>query len=223
MGTVDQAHDLADDLHPNDAGYVEMAENFIGGVVFAAAQHWLVPPVAGSPGDNGAGVPAPGCQTGTNGWSAIGQIASGVGEPASRIRFADYNGDGRDDYWVLHDDGSVDVWLNTGTSNWTALGQVAPGMGQPAGKVRFADFNGDGKADYLVLNDNGSVDVWLNTGTTVWTSLGQMASGVGQPASRIRFADYNGDGKTDYLVIYDNGSVDAWLNTGTPTGRKSGR
>ncbi|MFE2071061.1 FG-GAP-like repeat-containing protein, partial [Streptomyces sp. NPDC059467] len=223
MGDIDPDGDLADTLHPNDNGYLKMAASFNNGIFVAAAKGWLIPPVAGSPGDNGAGSPgdngagspAPGCQTGTNGWSAIGRIATGVGQSAGKVRFADYNGDGKADYWVLNDNGSVDVWLNTGTTTWTPLGQVAPGVGQPASKIRFADYNGDGKADYWVLNDNGSVDVWLNTGTTTWTPLGQVAPGVGQPAANIQFVDENCDHKDDYVVVTKSGSLYVWLNTGT--------
>ncbi|MEW1779599.1 FG-GAP-like repeat-containing protein, partial [Streptomyces sp. NPDC086777] len=216
MGEIDPAADLSDALHPNDNGYLKMAASFNDGIYAAAVQGWLVPPLAGTPGNGGgAGQPA-GCSTGSGGWSASGQVAGGVGQPASKVRFADYNGDGKADYWVFNDDGSVQVWLNNGSPNsWTSLGQVAGGVGQPASKVRFADYNGDGKADYWVLNDDGSAQVWLNNGSpNSWTSLGQVAGGIGRSSSGVLLADFNGDGRADYLYVNADSSVEVWINTG---------
>ncbi|MEV5511294.1 FG-GAP-like repeat-containing protein [Streptomyces orinoci] len=154
---------------------------------------------------------------GHGGWTNYGRIATGAKAPASKVRFADINGDGKADYLVLDDSGAVHAWLNNGTSTWTDYGQIATGTGAQGNKVRFADIDGDGKADYLIVDDNGAVHAWLNKGGDGhggWADRGQIATGTGAPGSCVRFADIDGDGKADYLVVEDNGPIYAWLNNG---------
>ena len=204
--------DLADELHPNDNGYRKIASAFFGGIQRAVAARWV-----STPNPIAADFPAgPAACENPGGWHALGQIATGVNEPGDKVRFGDFNGDRRDDYLILHDNGAVDAWLNTGTTQWRPIGQIATGVGEPGYKIHFADYNGDGRDDYLVLQDNGAVDAWINTGTIVWQSIGNIATGVGEPASKVRFADYNGDQRVDYLIVEPGGAVRAWLNTGGP-------
>ncbi|MEI5097710.1 VCBS repeat-containing protein [Streptomyces sp. PmtG] len=122
------------------------------------------------------------------GWESIGRVAAGVA-PAEKVRFADIDGDGKTDYLVVEDDGSVKAWLNNGgdeRGGWTELGQIAAGVA-PRDNVRFADFDGDGKDDYLVLEDDGAMKAWLNNGGDAqgWIEVGRIAAGMA-PASRVR-------------------------------------
>ncbi|MBB4926403.1 FG-GAP-like repeat-containing protein [Kitasatospora kifunensis] len=165
-----------------------------------------------------------GDQAGPNGWLPIGKVASGVTTDRSRVRIADFDGDGKADYWVINPDGSVNVWLNrggdqAGPNGWLPIGKVATGVTTNQDQVRLADFTGDGKADYCVIKDDGEVDVWLNRGGDIvgnngWQSIGKVASGVTTDRSRVRLADFDGDGKADYNVINQDGSVATWLNRG---------
>ena len=172
-------------------------------------------------------------------WLNQGVIATGVGGVRDQIRFADLNGDGKADYLWVHDDGSVDAWLNLGGPDdgadaakvsWLAQGEIANGLGKDGTNVVFADVNGDGRADYLWLDPNsGDVTAYLNTGPLVpnnksaagqvgWNPVGIIASGftVGsesQGLAAARFADMNGDGRMDYcLLSYVNGNVSVWHN-----------
>ncbi|MBF6050423.1 hypothetical protein GO002_00615 [Streptomyces eurocidicus] len=240
--------DLDDDLHPRDSGYVKMADAFYNGVAQAAADGWIkqrvdikpgTPARKATPGDyridiNGDGradylvVQDNGVVnawinnggTGHGGWSEQGTFATGVGEPGSKVRFADINGDGRADYLVVQDNGVINAWINnggTGHGGWTEQGTFATGVGEPGSKVRFADINGDGRADYLVVQDNGVINAWINNGGTGhggWSEQGTFATGVGEPGDKVRFADINADGKADYLVVQDNGVINAWINNG---------
>lgn len=75
------------------------------------------------------------------------------------------NGDRRDDYLVVQEQGQVRAWLNNGAASgwgWTWKGEIASGVGATRDMVRLKDINGDGKADYLVVHDNGTIRGWLN-------------------------------------------------------------
>jgi hypothetical protein len=172
-------------------------------------------------------------------WLDQGVIALGVGGVRDQIRFADLDGDGKADYLWVHDDGSVDAWLNLGGPDdgadaakvsWLAQGEIADGIGKDGTNVVFADVNGDGRADYLWLDPNsGDVTAYLNTGPLVpnnksaagqvgWNPVGIIASGftVGSGSQGLAaawFADMNGDGRMDYcLLSYVNGNVSVWHN-----------
>ncbi|WP_344469891.1 VCBS repeat-containing protein, partial [Kitasatospora kazusensis] len=157
---------------------------------------------------------------GHGGWQDYGQVAIGMTNDKSRVRFADWDGDGRADYIVINPDGSVHVMLNKGGDGhggWQDLGQVAVGTTTNPSQVTFADFDGDGKADYISTADNGNVNVYLNRGGDGhggWNVLGQVALGLTTDRSRIRWTDLDGDGKADYTVINPNGSITTYLNRG---------
>ncbi|WP_433832346.1 FG-GAP-like repeat-containing protein [Actinoplanes sp. CA-015351] len=216
MNAVTSA-DMIDSLHPNNAGYRKMADAFGRAVTGALAEGLIRPPVAAdsgpcgsAPGTPPAGTPRP------VGWNWAGQIAAGAG-PREQVRFADLNGDGRDDYLLVGDQGQVRLWLNRGSGDgvgWQSRGEVASGSA-PRDQVRFADLNGDGRDDYLVVGDQGQVQAWFNTGTgdaVAWTAMGVVATGVGATRDQVQFADIDVDGRDDYLVVGDQGQVRAWLN-----------
>ncbi|MFI5761197.1 FG-GAP-like repeat-containing protein [Streptomyces sp. NPDC051563] len=119
-------------------------------------------------------------------WNPIGQIAPGVGSPASHIRLArlytypnDPTGSRRVDYLDVNDDSSVRGWQNAGPSGsspsgwaWNPQGIVAAGVpaatggarSAPGSHIHFADINGDGRDDYLDIDPgNGAVWAWTNT------------------------------------------------------------
>ncbi|WP_239148505.1 FG-GAP-like repeat-containing protein [Streptomyces anulatus] len=238
--------DLKDRLHPNDQGYVKMAGVFANGISQVARKGWISEQVVVKPapvrtglGDYQVDLNADGRADylvveangavrawlnkggdGRGGWTAAGQVATGVDLAGGQVRFADLNADGYADYLVVDPNGAVRAWLNkggSGVSGWTAAGQVATGVNLAGGQVRFADLNADRFADYLVVDPNGAVRAWLNKGGDGrggWTAAGQVASGVGVPADQVRFADVNADGFADYLSVATGGAVQAWLNKG---------
>ncbi|MEV4740410.1 FG-GAP-like repeat-containing protein [Streptomyces sp. NPDC049555] len=200
MGAV-TPDDIGDRLHPKDAGYAKMADAFYGGIARAAADGWIRPTVDVRP-------------------------APPAAAPQGDYK-VDINGDGRADYLVVDDDGSVRAWRNDGGDTgkgWAPLGRIATGDYASGTKVRFADIDGDGRADYLILDKDGSVRAFLNNASAAkpddWKRYGRLATGIpGAPADRVRFADVNGDRKADYLVVDDDGSVRAWLNNGGDQGK----
>ncbi|WP_049657678.1 FG-GAP-like repeat-containing protein [Kitasatospora sp. MY 5-36] len=186
--------EMADGLHPDDLGYQRLAQTFDQALDRAFT--------------DGLAAPAPVHHAGTE--------SGGAG----RVRWADFDGDGRADYIVLNDDGSARVLLNKGGDGhggWSDLGQVTTGMTSDRSRVRFADFDGDGRADYILINGDGSVRVFLNKGGDGhggWNDLGQVASGLTTDPSQVTFADFDGDGRADYLITQPDGAVGAFLNRG---------
>ncbi|MFD1368636.1 FG-GAP-like repeat-containing protein [Actinoplanes sichuanensis] len=181
---------MADELHPADAGYAVMGETFRVALERVVADGGVT------------SSPAP---------------AGSASEITSRVRWADFDGDGRDDYWLLVDGGPVQVWLNRGDGTWTGLGEVALGLTADRSRVRIADFDGDRRADYLLFSTTGAVTVYLNRGGDGyggWSNLGKVAVGVTTDAGRVRLADFDGDAKADYLLLTASGAVQAWLNRG---------
>ncbi|WKK25752.1 FG-GAP-like repeat-containing protein [Streptomyces olivoreticuli] len=159
---------------------------------------------------------------GHGGWQNLGQVATGATSDRTKVRFADWDGDGRADYITIADNGAINVHLNRGGDGhggWQNLGQVATGATSDRTKVRFADWDGDGRADYITIADNGTVNVYLNrggdgAGSNGWQNLGKVATGATSDRSRVRFADWDGDGKADYYLINANGSITLFLNRG---------
>ncbi|WP_440106119.1 FG-GAP-like repeat-containing protein [Streptosporangium sp. H16] len=220
------AADLADSLHPNNDGYRKMA-NAYHNAINAAMDEGLIMPAL--PGDNRPCTPAPASPppppTGPApaGWDYAGKIASVPGASRAQVRFADVNGDGRDDYLLVGEQGQVRAWLNNRAGQgggWNYIGEIATGAA-PRQQVRFADVNGDGRDDYLVVGDQGQVSMWRNAGTggaVSWVAQGVVATGVGATRDQVRFADVDDDGRDDYLVVDDQGRVRAWLNQVTVGG-----
>ncbi len=236
--------EMADGLHPNDAGFQRMAQAFYPALdraysdgVIAAAPALNAGNEAGGSGKvrwadfDGDGrmdyltVASNGAVQaflnrggdGRGGWSGLGQVATGVTTDGTRVRFADFDGDSRADYLVINANGSVSAWLNRGgdgRGGWSSIGQVASGVTTDQSSVRFADFDGDGKADYLTIAASGAVQVWLNRGVNNWSALGQVATGTTTARSTVRFADLDGDTRTDYSTIATDGSVQSYLNRG---------
>lgn len=72
--------------------------------------------------------------------------------------FADIDGDGKADFLIVQDNGSILGFLNEGQKgagwSWSDQGQIASGFFVPDSthSIRFADFNGDSRADYIVLD-----------------------------------------------------------------------
>ncbi|KAH8671546.1 hypothetical protein BX600DRAFT_496225 [Xylariales sp. PMI_506] len=165
-----------------------------------------------------------------NGWNftAGGQIASGV--PNANwytIRFPDINGDGRADYVVVGESGSLLHYMNTGTVGgqdvlFLAQGGIASGAVVDISDLVFADVNGDGRDDYLIWDGEGGLTGYLNQptyneGVPLYVSQGSakaIADGITQAPSSIRLADLDGDGKDDYAYIDQNGTIWLWWNEG---------
>ncbi|MFE7839340.1 FG-GAP-like repeat-containing protein [Streptomyces sp. NPDC057474] len=145
------------------------------------------------------------------------------------VRFADVNGDGRDDYLRVGDSGAVHAYLNLPTEDgwyrWEEVLNWAPGVSYGSrDKLRLADVNGDRRADYLMVGGDGSVHAYINNGLEGtgpdgrrFTEHLDFVRATGYPGDKSAFRDISGDGKADYVLVYGGGSVRAWLNRGGNT------
>ncbi|MFD9053604.1 FG-GAP-like repeat-containing protein [Streptomyces zaomyceticus] len=157
-------------------------------------------------------------------WQGSRTVPAGLptGVPHENVRFADIDGDGRDDYLRVGSNGSIHAHLNLPTG-WEEHLNWAPGVtGGTRDALRMADVTGDGKADYLQVKNDGSVDAYINhfdrANPTAPGRFTKKASFVNAtkyyPADKSTFRDISGDGRADYVVIYNGGSIRCWLNTG---------
>ncbi|MEU9891570.1 VCBS repeat-containing protein [Sphaerisporangium sp. NPDC051011] len=165
---------------------------------------------------------------GGSGWHKLGMIADGVEMFSSeRVTFADYDGDGDDDdYLVVSDAGKVRAWRNDGASPlqgggwaWKSVGTIATGS-TSEGEVQFADIDGDGADGYLAVVGHKAY-AWRNHGTNApggggWGPKTQIADPSQASASeKTMFAHIiSCDGRADYILRdpTQNNKLTGWKN-----------
>lgn len=152
-----------------------------------------------------------------------GVVFDGMDIKRDHLRFADVNGDGRDDILRVSDTGRVHAYFNMpepggSRPTWVEKLSWAPGVsGATLDNLQFADVDNDDRADYLMVGTDGSVHAYLNRGgkdAGGFEGHHDFARASDYPREYIRFKDISGDGKADYLVVYNGGAVRAWLNRG---------
>ncbi len=144
------------------------------------------------------------------------------------VTAADFNGDGRVDFYVANDGSANQLWINRGGGAFeeTALlagcalnetGLPEAGMGVDAG-----DFDGDGDEDLFITHLVGQTNtIYVNNGEGVFEDQTTM-KGLGPPSQPFTgfgtaWIDYDNDGWLDLLAV--NGAVtklDALLRAGDP-------
>ena len=145
----------------------------------------------------------------------------------STIRFADINGDGRDDMCARFKDGfKCYPSKDSGWADAIALGDMSDeqGWGQPEyySTIRIGDVNGDGRMDICARGSAG-FRCWLSEGdkfaadfvATPWSN----DNGWSLPRyySTIRMADINGDHKAD-ICARDSAGIVCHVSQGTSMG-----
>ena len=154
----------------------------------------------------------------------------------SRIKFGDFNGDGRTDIYTVNGWLSSDfdtVYISQGDGSFSKIttnadtyaGGVANGDSAfeiadfEMSRIKLGDFNGDGRTDVYRINGWGSADydtVYFSRGDGTFDknspNINMYAGGASFEAARFEMArvnlgDFNGDGRTD---VY---RVNGWLST----------
>ena len=121
----------------------------------------------------------------------------------SSVAWADYNGDGKQDFLLTGWDNSSSsiskLYKNTGSGFSEDTSVSLPGVSYSS--VAWADYNGDGKQDLLLTGYDGSgyiSKLYKNTGSGFIEDTSVSLPGVS--GSSVAWADYNGDGKQDFLL-----------------------
>ncbi len=136
----------------------------------------------------------------------------------------DFNGDGKDDFAKVFNDGglaSIDVHLSSGSGFSFSRWATRQGGFWDAQKWLSGDFNGDGKDDFAkVFNDGGlaSIDVHLSSGSGFSFSRWATRQGGFWNTQQWLSGDFNGDGKDDFAKVFNDGglaSIDVHLSSGS--------
>ncbi|TGJ79062.1 hypothetical protein E0Z10_g9703 [Xylaria hypoxylon] len=142
---------------------------------------------------------------------------------ANNYAFADFNGDGLDDFFCIKDKAVVWVSLNRGGNppKFESIGQVIGASDAEARQVRFADIDGDGRADFCLASgtdvkcsrNGGKFDdhFWQGFSSNAGVR-GSVFSAKSGDVPGVFLGDLNGDYRADFLYIGDNGNVDTWVN-----------
>ncbi|RBQ15126.1 hypothetical protein DP939_37640 [Spongiactinospora rosea] len=159
-------------------------------------------------------------------------------DPATKIRFADVTGGGRDDYLLIKPDGTTTAWYNRGFKDgppgnkssdsrpgtreshvpyldWTPPQKISGPLQNPR-EIRYADLNGDKRADRILITAKGGARAWINEGAKgaggKYRDIGRIAGDAEVPPKDVQFADLDGDDKADFVRIGWTGVTHAWLN-----------
>jgi hypothetical protein len=135
--------------------------------------------------------------------------------PNDRLYVGDFNGDGKEDFWVFNGNNWSIPYLAMLRSDGTSLtmtqryDSTMPNWQMKAGDQHFiGDFNGDGKADLYVFNGSDWAMAYLGMLSSTGTALAAVQRYDGNaPGWQMRkndrhyVADINGDGKSDLWVF----------------------
>ncbi|MCP9296429.1 MAG: FG-GAP-like repeat-containing protein, partial [Planktothrix agardhii LY1] len=137
------------------------------------------------------------------------------GVSVGSVAWADYNGDGKQDFLLTGFDSYSSetisnkiskLYKNTGSGFIEDTRVSLPGVGRSS--VAWADYNGDGKPDLLLTGEDNSYNqiskLYKNTGSGFIEDTTVSLPGVGW--SSVAWSDYNGDGKQDFLLTGYDGS-----------------
>ncbi|TPX29804.1 FG-GAP-like repeat-containing protein [Cylindrospermopsis raciborskii] len=129
----------------------------------------------------------------------------------SSVAWADYDGDGRQDFLLTGYSSDftpiAKLYRNTVNGFKEDTNVSLPGVG--AGSVAWADYDGDKKQDFLLTgfssNNSPLAKLYRNTGNGFEEDTNVFLPGVA--ASSVAWADYDGDKKQDFLLTGWDGST----------------
>jgi len=125
-----------------------------------------------------------------------------------RIKFADYNNDGFQDFVLsgFGDDYYTKIFTNNGDETFTESGIVL--LQSWLGDTEWGDYNDDGNID-LIISGTGGVSgderntiLYKNNGDGTFTDISAGFNGVSH--SSLEWGDFDDDGDLDVLIIGTN-------------------
>ncbi len=115
----------------------------------------------------------------------------------------DFNGDGRPDYAVPANSGSVFILLGKGDGTFTNGTTITTTSPFEPTSIVVGDFDGDGNQDLAVLSANGagSVNIYLGHGDGTFGTANNITAGPANSGSRLlAVGDFNEDGIQDLVA-----------------------
>jgi len=139
----------------------------------------------------------------------------------------DFNGDGRPDYAVPANSGSVFILLGKGDGTFTNGTTITTTSPFEPTSVVVGDFDGDGNQDLAVLSANGigSVNIYLGNGNgTFGTAKNYNVATTNSGSRLLAVGDFNEDGIQDLVATNTSlsnvavllGNGDGTFNTAVP-------
>jgi len=127
------------------------------------------------------------------------------------IKFGDVNGDGRPDFAVAHQNGTV--YTGDGTGFFVLGDGSLPGPGSVGLRgPDLGDVDGDGRDELSFCNSSGGVEVWSWQDTLSWLDIsGSLPVTDGYDISQLW--DMDVDGHLD-VVAFGEGTVTIWKGDG---------
>lgn len=132
----------------------------------------------------------------------------------SYYRFADLNGDGKDDLIHVNPYGQTKTWINQRgydvglTPVWESMGVTHKGF-VGLTNVTFGAYWGSGKADYAAIDET-------STGITFTTWQNRDSGGTMVKGDGSRYCDMRGTGYDDYIWISYMGEMTIFGNELSP-------
>ncbi|MDH6111679.1 lysophospholipase L1-like esterase [Kitasatospora sp. MAP12-15] len=239
---------MADGLHPNDAGYAQLAQNFYAPLDQAFTDGWVVggppaPPTTPRParttvGDflgNGkldvAGIDAnnnmmlytgDGAGHVSGGTPMLG--TSGLWANFKAIAAGDFLGNGKVDIAGIDANNNMMLYTGDGAGHLSGGTPMLGTTGLWAGfkAITAGDFTGDGKMDIAGIDANNNLMLYTGDGNGHLSGGTPMlgTSGLWAGFKAITAGDFTGDGKMDIAGIDANNNLK--LYTGDGAGHVSG-
>jgi len=145
---------------------------------------------------------------GDNTFSELTGAGTFPGMNFGRIKFADYNNDGYQDFVLsgFGDDYYTKIFTNNGDETFTESGILL--LQSWLGDVEWGDYNDDGNVDLIISGTGGASGderntlLYKNNGDGTFTDITAGFNGVSH--SSLEWGDFDDDGDLDILVIGSN-------------------
>ncbi len=126
------------------------------------------------------------------------------------VGVADFNGDGRDDVWLVDPNGPSRVWLQNASGALVDSGQAIGAAGTNA--VVLGDIDGDGDVDAVEAVSGSDNKVWRNDGSGTFTPFPGQPVGDTTFSFGVAMGDLDGDNDLDLFVANTFAPNAVWLN-----------
>ncbi|MCP4159862.1 MAG: VCBS repeat-containing protein, partial [Deltaproteobacteria bacterium] len=126
----------------------------------------------------------------------------------------DINGDGKMDYIMHHDGGTLQTYINNGSSFIYTRKQIIEPYGYDDNILIPLDVNSDDKMDFVIHHDGGTLRTYINNGNGFTYTRKQIIDQYGYDDSILIPLYLNDDDKMDFVVYHDGGTLRTYFNNG---------